>query len=106
MSNDRQAESLRGDGFWKLLADDEVGSVCAVETAARLSDGDEYCASTCGRLSEGVCRAEGAARPTGHVLPRKAVPKDTWSRIVAQLAALPIQHRGAFCGRTSPARGR
>ncbi len=91
MNNDRQTESLAREGFWRLISDDEVGSACAAETAVRLSDGDEYLDLR--RLVEGVHRARGAAVPTEHLLPRKAVHDDTWTRIVAQLAVLPIENR-------------
>jgi hypothetical protein len=104
MSNDRRTESLPREGFWKLISDDEAGSACAVETAVGLSDGDEYLDLR--RLAGGVCRAQGTAGATGHVLPRKAVPEDTWTRIVAQLAALPSRSRGSFCGPANLARAR
>jgi hypothetical protein len=91
MNNDRQAESLTREGFWRLISDDEVGSARAVEAAVRLSDGDEYLDLR--RLAEGVRKARGAAVPTEHLLPRKAVHGDTWARIVAQLAVLPAENR-------------
>jgi hypothetical protein len=91
MSNDRRPESLTREG-WKLISDDEVGGACAAEAAFGLSDGDEYLDLR--RLMEGVRKARGTALPTEHVLARKAVHEDTWTRIVAQLAALPIQNHG------------
>jgi hypothetical protein len=94
MNNNRQTESSTREDLWRLISDDEVGSARAVEPAVRLSDGDEYLDLR--RLVEGVHRARGPAVPTEHLLPRKAVQEDTWTRIVAQLAVLPIEnHAGA-----------
>ena len=88
MINDSRTEYFARDGLLKLIADDEA-SVSADETGARLSDGDEYIDLR--RLAEGVRRAQGRAAPMGHVLPRKAVHEATWTRIVMQLAALPVE---------------
>jgi hypothetical protein len=87
MINDRETGYLSCDGALKLISDDEA-SARAVETGARLSDGDEYLDLR--RLAEGVRRVQGTAASMEHVPPRKAVHEVTWTRIVKQLAALPI----------------
>ena len=88
MTNDSRAEYVTREGVWKLISDDEA-SECVDETGARLSDGDEYLDLR--HLAEGVRRAKGRATSMGHLLPRKAVDEATWTRIVMQLAGLPIR---------------
>ena len=67
-----------------LLSDDEVTKVSTAETAARLSDGDEYVDLE--QLCDGVRRAPSTSTPMGRVLPRSAVHQDTWNKILSQLA--------------------
>jgi hypothetical protein len=95
MKNDAQTEYIMRDSILKLLSDEEVASVSTAESAARLSDGDEYLDLE--QLDHGVRRAQGTATPMGHVLPRKAVHENTWSKILTQLAARGIAtpHSGA-----------
>lgn len=85
MTNDKRTEYLTRDSVLKLLSDEEVARVSTSETAARLADGDEYLDLE--QLDKGVRRAFGT--PMGHVLPRKAVHQNTWSKILTQLAAAP-----------------
>jgi len=85
MKNDPRTDYETRDSIMKLLSDDEVASVSTAETAARLSDGDEYVDLE--QLAEGVQRAHGAATHMGGVLPRKAVHEKTWSKILTQLQA-------------------
>ena len=94
MTNDSRAEFFARQGVLRLISDDE-SSVCGDEPGALLSDGEEYLDLR--RLAEGVRRAQGQAAPVGHVLPRRAVHEVTWTRIVTQLAALPVER-----GRYSP----
>jgi hypothetical protein len=73
------------DSILKMLSEEEVDRVSTSETAARLSDGDEYVDLE--QLGRGVQRASGAKVNMGHVLPRKAVLAATWDKIVTELAA-------------------
>jgi hypothetical protein len=88
MKNDNRTEYVTRDVILKLLSDDEVARVSSAETAARLSDGDEYLDLE--HLGQGVRRAVGTAAPMGRVLPRKAVQEGTWTKILTQLKAPPI----------------
>ena len=74
------------DKILKLLTDDEVAKVSTAESAAKLSDGDEYIDLE--SLRSGVQRAEGAKTPMGRVLPKSAVHASTWITITALLAPL------------------
>jgi len=80
MTNDNRTAYVTRESVLKLLSDDEVAKVSTAETAARLPDGDEYLDLE--HLDKGVQRAGGSATPMGHVLPKKAVHADTWSKIV------------------------
>ena len=40
--NTQRSQYVTRDSILKLLSDDEVASVSTAETAARLTDGDEY----------------------------------------------------------------
>jgi hypothetical protein len=85
MKNDERAAYLTRDNILKLLSDNEVAAVSLAETAARLEAGDEYLDLE--HLDQGVLRGGAAATPMGRVLPKKAVQAETWSKILAQLAA-------------------
>jgi hypothetical protein len=85
MKNDKRSEYITRDSILKLLSDDEVTTVSTAETAARLSDGDEYLDLE--RLDQGVQRASGKSAAMGRVLPRKSVHADTWNKILTQLPA-------------------
>jgi hypothetical protein len=84
MKSEIQAENVTRESVLKLLSDDEVASVSTAETAARLLDGEEYL--DLGQLDRGVQQATRSATVMGHVLPRRAVHKDTWSKILTLLA--------------------
>ena len=84
LKNDKRTEYTTRDNILKLLSDDEVARVSTAETAASLSDGDEYLDLE--QLEQGVQRARRTATPMGRVLPRKVVHADTWSKILTQLA--------------------
>jgi hypothetical protein len=64
----------------KLLSHDEVAKVSTAEAADHLSAGDEYLDLE--HLEHGVQRAGGTPTPMGHVLPRKAVHENTWTKIL------------------------
>jgi hypothetical protein len=83
MKNEQRKEYQLRDGIMNLLSDEEVARVSTAETAERLLDGDEYLDLE--QLSEGVLRAQLTPTPMGRVLPRSAVHKDTWKKILSQL---------------------
>ena len=79
-----EVHAISRDTILGFLSDDEVASVSTSETAATLADGEEYLDLQA--LAEGVKRARGTATlAMGHVLPRKAVQKETWAKILAEL---------------------
>jgi len=84
MKNKQRKEYLLRNAVMNLLSDDEVTKVSTAETAARLSDGDEYVDLE--QLCDGVRRAPSTSTPMGRVLPRSAVHQDTWNKILSQLA--------------------
>jgi hypothetical protein len=88
MKSERRRYHLARAGLLELLSDEEIASVSTAETADHLMDGDEYVDLE--HLEHGVrrARARAAMPPMGRVLPRKAVLESTWTKIVAQLAAL------------------
>ena len=89
MNNDKRREYLTRDGIMRVLSDDEVARASAAETTAKLSDGEEYIDLE--HLDRGVLRARrGATATVGMMIPWNAVPKDTWSKILTQLAPLGI----------------
>jgi hypothetical protein len=71
------------DAILKLLSDDEVARVAALEEAPQLGAGEEYI--DLARPERGVLRAE-AGRPLdmAHVLPRSALGDETWTKIVRE----------------------
>ncbi len=97
MRTDTRAEYVTRDSVLKLLSDREVASVSNAESAPRLADGEEYLDLT--QLAQGVQRAPGSSTPMGHVLPKKAVHKATWKKILAHLATPPSPKNQV--GRTS-----
>ena len=71
------------DRILNLLSDAEIASVSTAETAASLSEGDEYI--DLDQPDQGVSRADGIAVAIGRVLPRKAVRDETWEKIIKKL---------------------
>jgi hypothetical protein len=90
MKKEQRIEYIARDKLLSLLSDSEVARVSTAETAARLSDGDEYIDLE--DLDRGIQKAQGATAPMGRIVPRKAVGDDTWTRIVTELEAMP-RHR-------------
>jgi hypothetical protein len=88
MNIDERTDFLTRENILKALSDEEVASVSTAETAARLSDGDEYLDLQ--QLKQGVQRAAGPTEPMARVLPKNAVHADTWKKILTQLVALPF----------------
>ncbi len=83
MNNDKRIGYETRDAILNLLTDQEVARVSTAETAARLSEGDEYLDLE--QLALGVRRAGKAGAttsPMGRVLPRTAVGESTWAQIL------------------------
>jgi len=83
MKSDMRSENIARESVLTLLSDDEVASVSTAETATHLLDGEEYLDLE--ELERGVQQARKAGPAMGRVLPRKAVHKDTWSKILTLL---------------------
>lgn len=88
MKNEKRGEYLTRNSILKQLTDVEVTHVSTAETAAHLTEGDEYLDLE--QLDRGVQKACGAITSAmGHVLPKKAVPVATWKKLLS-LLALPV----------------
>lgn len=85
MTSDTRFEYVARDRVLSLLSDDEIASVSNAETAAGLSDGDEYIDLE--QIDQGVRRAPAGVAAMGRALPRKAVKESTWSKILTQLGS-------------------
>jgi hypothetical protein len=85
MIDDNRADYVTRESILKLLSDAEIARVSTAETASRLVDDEQYLDLE--RLDRGVLYAGGEQTRMDHVLPRKAVHADTWSRILTHLAA-------------------
>ncbi len=83
MTGDKRTAYVTRESVLKLLSNEEVARVSTAETAPRLPAGDEFVDLE--HLDKGVQRADGIAPPMGHVLPKKAVHPDTWSKILTHL---------------------
>jgi hypothetical protein len=83
MKTNNQNDYLTREKIVLLLSDDEVASVATAETAAELSDADDFI--DLNKLELGVQRGPRSRTPMGHVLPKRSVHIDTWTKIVAQL---------------------
>jgi hypothetical protein len=68
-----------------LLSDDEVASASTAETTARPLEGEDYLDLE--DLDRGVRSALGSTPTMSHLLLRRSVHKDTWEKILDQLAA-------------------
>lgn len=85
MKNDKRTEYVVRDRILTLLSEGELASVSNAEAAARIPNGEEYIDLE--QLEQGVCTAPAKATPTSRMLSRKAVHQDTWTNILAVLAA-------------------
>jgi len=85
MTDAKRAEQVAREAILELLSDEETARVSTAETASALKEGAEYVDLE--HLDRGVQRAKAAGGVTmGHVLPRNAVSKEIWSKILARLA--------------------
>jgi hypothetical protein len=89
MKGDQRTEYLTRDRILGLLSDEEVARVSTAESAAHLSDGDEYLDLE--QLERGVLQARGSTTPMGRILAKRAVHEHTWCRILTQLTESPIE---------------
>ena len=84
MTQNEIDDSIKRNAILNLLTDAENAKVSSAEGPPSLATGDEYLDLE--KLNQGVQRASDSAElPTAHILPRNAVGKDTWAKIVAQL---------------------
>lgn len=88
MQDEPRSRYLNRSGILKLLTDEEIAQVSTGHAAVCLSEGDEYL--DLGDLEHGVRQAHGTAISMRRVLPKKAVPADTWSDILVQLSMLRV----------------
>jgi hypothetical protein len=85
MTEAKRAEHVTRETILELLSDEETARVSTAETASGLKEAAEYVDLE--HLDRGVQRAKAAGGITmGHVLPRSAVSKDTWTKILARLS--------------------
>jgi hypothetical protein len=85
MTEAKRAEHVTREAILELLSDEETARVSTAETAPGLKEGAEYLDLE--HLDRGVQRAKAAGGVTmGHVLPRNAVSKDAWTKILTRLA--------------------
>jgi len=85
MKQEHRAELISRDAILKMLSKDEIASVSTAETAMNLKKGAEYIDLT--HLELGVQKAHGDAVVMGHILSRKSVHQDSWTKIVAEITA-------------------
>ena len=85
MKNIPRSTNVTRESVLMLLSDDEVAAVATAETAAHLTDGDEYLDME--HLDQGMQRADRKKSPMVRVLPKKSVHEDTWKKILKQLPA-------------------
>jgi hypothetical protein len=80
----KQDQYITRDTILKLLSDEETARVSTAETGQRLADGEEYLDLQ--HLEKGVIHAYSAPTPMKQILPKNAVSKETWSKILTHLA--------------------
>ena len=85
MNNDKRTGLVARENIMQLLSEEEMASVSNAESATQLGKGDEYLDLE--QLALGVRKAPDGNTPTSHMLPRKAVRSETWTKILAVLAA-------------------
>ncbi len=95
---DERAGYATRESILGVLSGDELAHLWKPETAARLSDGEEYLDLE--QLEQGVRQARRTITPMGRVLPRKAVHQSTWSTILEKLASRRDETRAGFVNQT------
>jgi len=81
-----RTEHIARDTILKLLSDEENAKVSSAEGSVGLLQGEAYVDLE--HLDRGIQRADSAMTKgtIGHIVPRRAVRGETWSKILAQLA--------------------
>ena len=80
-----RTEYVTRDKIIKLLSDEEIAKVSNAETAFVLAEGSEYLDLE--HLDKGVQRSQSGTQFTiGNALPRTAVSRETWDKLLAQLS--------------------
>ena len=88
MNKHQRIDYLTRDAVMNQLSDDEAASVSNAESAASLTDGDEYLDLE--HLDDGVQHAsQVSAAAMGRVLPRKAVHEATWEKLLKVVGSVP-----------------
>jgi hypothetical protein len=85
MSNDSRPHHVTREKILRLLSDDEIASASTAEATARPLEGEEFLDLE--DLNQGVRSAEGPTPTMSHLLLRRSVHGDTWTKILAQLTA-------------------
>jgi len=85
MENVKKSDYVLRDSIMKMLSDDEISRVSTAETAARLSDGEEYLDME--NFERGVLTAKSTTTPMGRILSKGSVRDQTWKAILAKLAS-------------------
>lgn len=80
----KQPEAVTRDQILSILSADEIESVGASQTAAKLALGDEFI--DLNELAKGVQQAD-ASHPKEDLLSRKATNEHTWQKVVTNLNA-------------------
>jgi hypothetical protein len=83
VNHDAQTRYTTRKRVLNLLSDVEIAGVNSAETADHLEESDEYLDLE--HLDQGVLRASKDKTPMGRVLRRKAVPEETWGKILREL---------------------
>ena len=84
MSNASRKDLITRETIMSLMSDEEVALVSTTESAAKLSDSEEYLDLQ--HLERGVQRATSTTKIVmGHTIARRAVHPETWDKILAQL---------------------
>ncbi len=86
MNHDSKIDHETREKILMLLSDDEVASASTAETTARPLEGEDFLDLE--DLDQGVRSALGSTPTMSHLLLRRSVHKDTWKKILEQLAVL------------------
>jgi hypothetical protein len=85
MSTDLRSNQITRDKILRLLSDREIASASTAETTAHPLEGEEFLDLE--DLDQGVRSAEAPTPAMSHLLLRRSVHSDTWTKILAQLPA-------------------
>ena len=88
MNQTQRTELVTREAILKLLSPAELARVCTAEARPALVTGEDYLDLS--HLEHGIRRARQYLGPRGsapmsQVLPKSAVDKSTWTKIIAQL---------------------